>query len=103
VLGVIENMSYFVPPDLPDRRYYIFGRGGGQRIARELGVDFLGEVPIDPRIVEGGDAGRPILLHAPESEAAQVLREIAGNVARRLAVLAARTPAIADANITWVS
>jgi ATP-binding protein involved in chromosome partitioning len=103
VLGVIENMSYFVPPDLPDRRYYLFGRGGGQRIASELGVDFLGEVPIDPRIVEGGDAGRPILLHASESEAARVLREIAGKLARKLAVLASRTPAVADANITWVS
>ena len=54
VLGIIENMSYFTPPDLPDRRYYIFGRGGGKRTAEELGVDFLGEVPIDPRVVEGG-------------------------------------------------
>ncbi|MGH7339048.1 MAG: Mrp/NBP35 family ATP-binding protein, partial [Candidatus Rokuibacteriota bacterium] len=47
VLGIVENMSYFTPPDLPDRKYYLFGQGGGRRIAAELGVEFLGEVPID--------------------------------------------------------
>ncbi len=103
VLGIVENMSYFTPPDLPDRRYYLFGEGGGRRTAEELGVDFLGEVPIDPRIVEGGDRGRPILLEAPDSDAAAAFRAIAGLVARKLAVLAERTPALADANITWVS
>ncbi len=103
VLGVIENMSYFVPPDLPDRKYHIFGEGGGRRIAEELGVDFLGEVPIDPQVVAGNDAGNPIVEAAPESPAASAFQELAGTVARKLAVLAARTPAIADANITWVS
>jgi ATP-binding protein involved in chromosome partitioning len=103
VLGVIENMSYFTPPDLPDRKYYIFGQGGGRRIAAELGVEFLGEVPIDPRVVEGGDKGRPILLDAPDAPAAQAFRAIAGRVARRLAVLADAAPPVADANITWVS
>ena len=103
VLGVVENMSYFTPPDLPDRRYYIFGRGGGRRIAEELGVDFLGEVPIDPRVVEGGDAGRPVVEDAPESPAAQAFLALAGKVARQLAVLASRTPPVADANITWVT
>jgi ATP-binding protein involved in chromosome partitioning len=103
VLGIVENMSYFVPPDLPDRRYYIFGQGGGERVAQELGVEFLGEVPIDSRIVEGGDMGRPILVHAPDSPAAVVLREIAGRIARKLAVLGENAPKIADANITWVS
>ena len=103
VLGIIENMSYFTPPDLPDRRYYIFGRGGGQRTAQELGVDFLGEVPIDPRVVEGGDAGKPILVHAPESDAARAFRNLAGAVARKLAVLAGTAPKAADANIVWVS
>jgi len=103
VLGVIENMSYFVPPDAPDKRYYIFGQGGGRRIAAELGVDFLGEVPIDPRVVEGGDAGKPILVYAPDSPAAVMLREIAGRIARKLAVLGENAPKVADANITWVS
>jgi ATP-binding protein involved in chromosome partitioning len=103
VLGIVENMSYFVPPDLPDRKYYLFGEGGGERTAEELGVDFLGEVPIDPRIVEGGDTGRPILVEAPESPAAQAFAHLAGKVARSLAVLAESTPPIADPNITWVS
>ena len=88
VLGIIENMSYFTPPDLPDRRYYIFGEGGGRRVAEELGTDFLGEVPIDPGIVEGGDRGRPILIHAPDSQAADTFRELANTLARKLAVLA---------------
>ena len=103
VLGIVENMSWFTPPDLPERRYRIFGEGGGRRVAGELGVELLAEIPIDPRIVEGGDKGVPILVGAPDSEAARIFRELAGRIARRLAVLAERTPAIADANITWVS
>jgi ATP-binding protein involved in chromosome partitioning len=103
VLGIIENMSYFVPPDLPDRKYWIFGKGGGKRVADELGVDFLGEVPIDTRVVEGGDRGRPILVHAPDCAAAGALRAIAGTIARKLAILAERSPKIADSNITWVT
>jgi ATP-binding protein involved in chromosome partitioning len=103
VLGIVENMSYFTPPDLPDRRYHIFGQGGGERTARELGVDFLCEIPIDPRVVEGGDKGSPIVLEAPDSDAAAAFHDLAGKVARKLAVLAEATPPIADANITWVS
>jgi ATP-binding protein involved in chromosome partitioning len=102
VLGVIENMSYFTPPELPDKRYYIFGKGGGRRIAEELGVDFLGEVPIDPRVVEGGDKGRPIVVHAPDSDAARAFRDLADTVVRKLAVLASKASPVADANITWV-
>jgi len=102
VLGIVENMSYFTPPDLPDRRYYLFGEGGGRRVAEELGVPFLCEVPIDPRVVEGGDKGRPIVVDAPDSPAAEAFRELAGGVARRLSVLA-EGPRVADANITWVS
>ena len=101
ILGILENMSFFTPPDLPDRKYYIFGEGGGRRTADEMGVDFLGEVPIDPRIVEGGDAGKPILVCAPEAPAAQAFRNLAGQVARKLAVLAENKP-LADANINWV-
>ncbi|MFP6630003.1 MAG: Mrp/NBP35 family ATP-binding protein [Myxococcota bacterium] len=102
VLGVIENMSYFTPPELPDKKYYIFGEGGGKRISDELGVDFLGEVPIDPRIVEGGDQGRPIVVHSPDSQAAAAFQRLADTVVRKLAVLAARNSMAADANITWV-
>ncbi len=86
VLGIIENMSYFVAPDT-GKRYHIFGSGGGRRYAEEIGVPFLGEVPIDPRIAEGGDTGTPILVAAPESEAAQALRDVARQVAARLSVI----------------
>jgi ATP-binding protein involved in chromosome partitioning len=103
VLGIVENMAYFTPPDLPDRRYHLFGEGGAQRAAEDLAVDFLGEVPIDPRIVEGGDTGRPILVEAPESDAARSFGEIAEKIVRKLAVLAEASPKIADANITWAT
>ncbi|HEY5656527.1 MAG TPA: Mrp/NBP35 family ATP-binding protein [Myxococcota bacterium] len=103
VLGIVENMSYFTPPDLPDRKYHIFGQGGGKRTAEELGVDFLGEIPIDPRVVEGGDQGRPIVSDAPDSPTAIVFRELAGRVAQKLARLSDSTPPIADAAITWVT
>jgi ATP-binding protein involved in chromosome partitioning len=103
VLGIVENMSYFTPPDMPDRKYYLFGEGGGERTAVELGVDFLGGIPVDPRIVEGGDQGRPIVRDAPDSQAASVFRDLAGRVARKLAMLADSTPPIADANISWVT
>jgi ATP-binding protein involved in chromosome partitioning len=104
VLGVIENMSYFTPPEpeFADRKYYLFGEGRGRRIAEELGVDFLGEVPIDPRVVEGGDKGRPILVHAPDSQAADSFRKLSETVVRKLAVLSAKISPVADANITWV-
>jgi len=103
ILGIIENMSYFTPPDLPDRKYYIFGQGGGRRVADELGVPFLGEVPIDPRMAEYGDSGRPIVEAEPASASARAFAEISGQLARRLAMLAVEAPPLADANITWVT
>ncbi len=103
ILGIIENMSYFTPPDLPDKKYYIFGEGGGRRVAEDLGVDFLGEVPIDPRMAEYGDSGKPIVHAAPDSDSARAFRDISGEIARRLAVIGAEAPPVADANITWVT
>lgn len=103
ILGIVENMSFFTPPDLPDRKYYLFGQGGGERVAKELGVDFLGEVPIDPRIAEDGDVGQPIVVSRPDSPSSEALRRIAGEVARKVAVLAVEHPPVADANISWVT
>jgi len=102
VLGIVENMSFFTPPDLPDRKYYIFGEGGGRRVAEELHLDFLCELPIDTNVVAGGDAGKPIVATHPEALISQSFRELAGTVARKLVVLAERAPKLADANITWV-
>jgi len=95
VLGIVENMSFFTPPDLPDRKYYIFGKGGGKRIAQELDVDFLGEIPIDPRVVEQGDRGYPILLSHPDSPAAQAFESLAAQVTRKLARIEGEQPGVA--------
>jgi ATP-binding protein involved in chromosome partitioning len=102
ILGIVENMSYFTPSDQPDRKYHIFGRGGGERVAKELGVDFLGEVPIDPRIAEDGDLGKPIVASQPDSPSSVAFRRITGEVVRKVAMLAVQSPPVADANITWV-
>ncbi len=90
VLGIIENMSYFIPPDLPDRQYDIFGSGGGLRTANELGVDLLGCVPLEIPLREGGDSGVPIVVSQPESASAQALKKIAGQIAAKVSVAALR-------------
>jgi ATP-binding protein involved in chromosome partitioning len=84
VLGVIENMSSFVCPHC-GKTSEIFKHGGGRRTAEQLGVPFLGEVPIDPAIVSGGDAGTPIVVSHPSSGAAQAFVALAAEVARQVA------------------
>ena len=81
VLGVVENMAYFTPPDLPDRRYHIFGEAGAQRLAAELGVPVLGEIPIEEATREAGDRGTPVVLREPESASAEAFRQCAARVA----------------------
>ncbi|NJK35510.1 MAG: P-loop NTPase [Oscillatoriales cyanobacterium SM2_2_1] len=80
VLGIVENMSYFIPPDLPERQYDIFGSGGGSKTATELGVVLLGCIPLEIQLREGGDRGIPIVLSHPESASAQALRQIAQKI-----------------------
>ena len=75
VLGLIENMAYFVPPDMPDRRYDIFGRDGAKRLAEDVDAPFLGEVPLVQSIREAGDAGRPAVLQG-DSPAAAAFRAV---------------------------
>lgn len=84
VLGVIENMSYFIPPDMPDKQYYIFGQGGGERVASEYSVPFFGEVPIDMRIREGADEGFPFVLDPESGAAGDAFRALAGRVVREI-------------------
>jgi len=67
VLGVVENMSAFIPPDAPDKRYALFGSGGGQRLADEAAVPLLAQLPLEMPVREGGDAGVPVVLSAPDS------------------------------------
>ena len=77
ILGVVENMSWFSPPDLPDRRYAIFGSDGGQTLAAEAGVPLLARIPIELPVQEGGDSGRPVTLAQPDSAAAVAFRDAA--------------------------
>jgi ATP-binding protein involved in chromosome partitioning len=85
ILGIIENMSYYIPPDMPDRRYYVFGRGGGAELARELDVPFLGEIPLHDDIQTASDTGLPVMLDPEASRyVADVYRSIARAVLSRL-------------------
>jgi ATP-binding protein involved in chromosome partitioning len=87
VLGIVENMSYFVAPDT-GRRYAIFGEGGGQRVAEEFGVPLLGSIPLEMETREGGDAGVPITVGRPDSAQAQAFRAIAAAVVARVDAVA---------------
>ena len=80
IVGIIENMSYFIAPDTGNK-YDIFGTGGGEKLAEENGVPFLGGIPIDPRIREGGDKGIPIIYEQPGTEHANSIIEIAKKLA----------------------
>jgi ATP-binding protein involved in chromosome partitioning len=88
VLGVVENMSYFIPPDQPDKRYDIFGSGGGETLAAELGVPLIGCVPLEIPVRQGGDHGIPIVAEQPDSASARALRTIAQKVAAQVSVAA---------------
>ena len=68
VAGVVENMAWFTPEELPENRYYLFGKGGARKVAEEYGVPFLGEIPIVQSIMEGGDEGRPASSIVPRVE-----------------------------------
>ncbi len=85
VLGVVENMSYFVAPDT-GARYNIFGEGGGQKLAEQYKVPFLGSVPLGLEVREGGDKGVPVVVGHPESPEARALRRVAEEVARQVSI-----------------
>jgi len=88
VLGIVENMSYFIPPDMPDKQYDIFGSGGGEKTAAELGVPLLGCVPLEISLRQGGDSGIPIVVAAPDSASAKALNAIAFAIAGKVSVAA---------------
>jgi ATP-binding protein involved in chromosome partitioning len=82
VLGIVENMSYFTGDD--GKRYEIFRHGGGQKLARDAGVPFLGEIPIDPRVAECSDAGEPMVHKYPDSQVAKAYLSLATAVSQEL-------------------
>jgi len=84
VLGLIENMAYFSPPDLPDRRYAIFGEGGARRLAEELDIPLLGEIPIEQSLRESCDGGTPFVVAQPESATSVVFADLAATVSMQV-------------------
>jgi ATP-binding protein involved in chromosome partitioning len=85
IIGLVENMSYFTPAELPDHKYFIFGKGGGKRLADEYELPFLGEIPLVQSIREGGDEGIPLMMSDDEITKA-AFREFAGTVARSVSM-----------------
>jgi ATP-binding protein involved in chromosome partitioning len=91
ILGVVENMSYYVCPSC-GHHDEIFARGGGRRLAEAEKVPFLCEIPLDSKVRYGGDSGKPVVIAAPESEHAKIFMDLAATAATRLAVMARSGP-----------
>lgn len=85
VLGIVENMAYFTPPELPDNKYYIFGKDGAKDLAQDLNVPLLGEIPLVQSVREAGDAGRPAVLQDGTPQALAFM-EMAKNVAQQVSI-----------------
>jgi ATP-binding protein involved in chromosome partitioning len=84
VLGIMENMSYFTPPELPENKYYLFGKEGAKNLATQLGVPFLGELPLVQSIREAGDVGRPAALQEG-TDTPLAFEELARNIVAEVA------------------
>jgi len=89
VLGIVENMSWFECPHC-GKPSPIFGSGGGDRLAQEVGLPLLGQIPLYPRVMETGDSGQPIVVADPESSAARAMAMIAKRVGEQVGVPATR-------------
>ncbi len=85
ILGIVENMSYFIPEELPTHRYYIFGKGGGQELATQHQVPLLAQIPLVQSIRESGDDGKPVLVQEKNSMA-HAFMELAQNLAQQVAI-----------------
>lgn len=89
ILGIVENMSYFTPAELPDNKYYIFGQGGGKKLATQLDVPFLGELPLVKSISDSGDDGKPVVLDE-QNAMSSAFTEMAKRVAQQVAICNAK-------------
>jgi ATP-binding protein involved in chromosome partitioning len=86
VIGLVENMSYFTPEELPNNKYYIFGKDGGKRLAEEYDIPFLGQIPLVQNIREGGDIGIPAMM-SDDAITKKSFEEFAGSAVRSIAML----------------
>ncbi len=85
IIGLVENMAYFTPAELPENKYYIFGKEGGKRLADELDIPFLGQIPLVQSIREGGDEGVPAVA-GNDAVTKHAFAEFAGATARSIAM-----------------
>lgn len=86
VLGMVENMAYFIPEDQPEKRYHIFGKHGVKDLAERMGTNFLGEIPLEQSVRESGDNGKPIVLEDITTQSGQAFVELSNNVIQQLAL-----------------
>jgi ATP-binding protein involved in chromosome partitioning len=98
ILGIIENMAFFTPLELPDNKYYIFGKGGGEALAQKYEVPLLGQIPIVQGIREGGDEGRPFMID-DENPQTIYFKDAAEALARQIAIRNANNPKTEKVNI----
>ena len=91
LLGIVENMAFFVPEDLPDRKYFIFGQDGGARLAETLGIPLLGQIPLVEDVRTRGDEGNPSALNL-DSPTGKAFAGVAAEVARQVAIRNSQTP-----------
>jgi ATP-binding protein involved in chromosome partitioning len=89
LLGVVENMSYFTPPELPNNQYFLFGRGGGNSLAQTLNIPLLGEIPIVESIRQSGDDGKPVATD-PNSKLGKIFAELASKTAQQVSLINAQ-------------
>jgi ATP-binding protein involved in chromosome partitioning len=92
LLGIVENMAYFVAPDT-GKRYDIFGQGGAERLAQQMDIPLLGQIPLGISVREGGDLGTPAILNDAPDAYAKLFRELAQQVAARVSILSAQVQA----------
>jgi ATP-binding protein involved in chromosome partitioning len=97
ILGVVENMSFLELPD--GTRMDVFGTGGGERLARESGVPFIGAIPMDPAVRTGGDNGIPVVISEPDSPVARALEAISQDVAAKISVAAVKNTSFIPINM----
>jgi ATP-binding protein involved in chromosome partitioning len=92
VIGLVENMAYFTPAELPENKYYLFGKDGGKHLADEFDIPFLGQIPIVQSIREGGDIGVPAML-SDDAISKKAFEDFAGTAVRGIAMRNANIPA----------
>lgn len=101
VLGIVENMAYFTPPELPEKKYHLFGEGGARRLADTLDVPFLAEIPIEQALRESGDAGTPLMQGTADSESTRAFDLLAKQAILQTALCKAKLPAQEQVEIVY--